>query len=159
MTLSLTRQQALPPDGDAWCTDEEDIVKTHLGHLVFHIDPRNVGFYKNLFGFLGWRSIFDEGSIVGFANGGGCDLWFAGLANGAHNDHDGAGLNHLALITERHADVDTAATHLRDTGVDLLYGTPCNRPKHASSERHLYYSAMFESPDRILLEVVYTGPK
>jgi hypothetical protein len=48
---------------------------------------------------------------------------------------------------------------LGDKGVELVFGTPCNRPDHADSENHLYYSAMFESPDRILLEVVYTGLK
>jgi catechol 2,3-dioxygenase-like lactoylglutathione lyase family enzyme len=134
-------------------------VKTYLGHLVFHIDPENARFYKDLFAFLGWTSVYDEGGVFGIANGGECNLWFEGEANGAQNDHDGAGLNHLALITEQQADVDTAATYLSGKGVELLYGTPCNRPEHADSENHLYYSAMFESPDRILLEVVYTGLK
>jgi len=140
-------------------TGGEQLVKTHLGHLVFFGSPKNVGFYKDLFEFLGWKSIYDEGGIFGTTDGRGCDLWFEGLANGAQNDHDGAGLNHLALITEQQADVDTAATYLSGKGVKLLYGTPCNRPEHAESENHLYYSTMFESPDRILLEVVYTGLK
>jgi hypothetical protein len=68
-------------------------------------------------------------------------------------------LNHLAITTEQQADVDTAATYLRGKGVALLFGTLRNRPKHADSDNHLYYSAMFESPDRILLEVVYSGPQ
>jgi catechol 2,3-dioxygenase-like lactoylglutathione lyase family enzyme len=134
-------------------------VKTRLGHLVFFGDPANVGFYKDLFGFLGWTTIHDEGGIFGTTDGGGCDLWFEGLANGARNDRDGAGLNHLAVIAETPADVDAAAAHLRGRGVELLFGTPCDRPEHAASENDRYYSAMFESPDRILLEVVYTGPK
>ena len=134
-------------------------MKTHLGHLVFHIDPENAGFYKDLFDFLGWTSIYDEEGVFGVTDGGECELWFEGEANGAQNDYDGAGLNHLAIITETQADVDSAATYLTGKGVALLFGTPCNRPDHADSENHLYYSAMFESPDRILLEVVYTGPK
>lgn len=134
-------------------------MKTRLGHLVFFTDQQNVGFYRDLFGFLGWKTIYDEGDIFGATDGGTCDVWFEGLANGANNDHDGAGLNHLAVITETQAEVETAATYLRGKGVELLFGTPCNRPEHASSENDLYYSAMFESPDRILLEVVYTGPK
>ena len=138
---------------------EERLVKTHLGHLVFHIDPENAGFYKDLFAFLGWQSIYDEGGVFGVTNGGECALWFEGEANGAHNDYNGAGLNHLAITTEHQADVDTAATYLRGKGVALLFGTPCDRPEHADSANHLYYSAMFESPDRILLEVVYSGPK
>jgi catechol 2,3-dioxygenase-like lactoylglutathione lyase family enzyme len=140
-------------------TREEELVKTSLGHLVFHIDPKNAGFYKELFDFLGWKSIYDDGGVFGITNGGDSALWFEGEANDAQNDHDGAGLNHLAINSENQADVDTAAAYLRGKGVELLYGTPCNRPEHADSENHLYYSAMFESPDRILLEVVYTGPK
>ena len=134
-------------------------MKTHLGHLVFYTDPKNVGFYKDLFNFLAWKSIYDEGGIFGTTDGGGCDLWFEGEANGAQNDHDGAGLNHLAIVTETQADVDSVATYLGGKGVELLFGTPCNRPEHAESENHLYYSAMFKSPDGILLEVVYNGLK
>ena len=138
---------------------EEALVKTHLGHLVFQIDPQNAGFYKDLFAFLGWTSIYDEGNVFGVTNSGECALWFEGEANGAQNDYNGAGLNHLAITTENQADVDTAVTYLRGKGVALLFGTPCDRPEHTDSENHLYYSAMFESPDRLLLEVVYSGPK
>jgi len=127
--------------------------------LVFHIAPENAGFYKDLFAFLGWQSIYDEEGVFGVTDGGECALWFEGEANGAQNDYDGAGFIHLATITENQADVDSAATYLRGKGVALLFGTPCNRPDHADSENHLYYSAMFASPDRILLEVVYAGPK
>jgi catechol 2,3-dioxygenase-like lactoylglutathione lyase family enzyme len=134
-------------------------VKTHLGHLVFYGDPQNVGFYKDLFEFLEWKTIYDEGGIFGTTDGNACDLWFEGEANGARNDHDGAGLNHLAVITESQEDVDTAVAYLIGKDVAMLFGTPCNRPEHAESENHLYYSAMFESPDRILIEIVYTGPK
>ena len=134
-------------------------MKTHFGHLVLFTDPANVGFYKDLFEFLGWTTAYEEGGIFGTTDGGRCTLWFEGLANGAQNDYEGAGLNHLAVVTETQADVDTAAIYLRGKGVELLFGTPCNRPEHAESEKHLYYSAMFESPDRMLLEVVYTGPK
>jgi catechol 2,3-dioxygenase-like lactoylglutathione lyase family enzyme len=134
-------------------------VKTHLGHLVFHIDPANASFYKDLFAVLGWTSIYDEGGVFGLTDGGACPLWFEGEATAAPNDYDGAGLNHLAIATESPADVDRAASYVRDQGVPLLFGTPCNRPEHAESADHLYYSAMFTSPDRILLEVVYTGPK
>jgi catechol 2,3-dioxygenase-like lactoylglutathione lyase family enzyme len=134
-------------------------MKTHLGHLVFHIAPANAGFYKDLFAFLGWTSIYDEGGAFGVADGGACALWFEGEANGARNDYDGAGLNHLAIAAETQADVDAASTYLRGNGVELLFGTPCDRPEHADSADHRYYSAMFASPDRILLEVVYAGPK
>jgi catechol 2,3-dioxygenase-like lactoylglutathione lyase family enzyme len=135
------------------------VVKTHLGHLVFYTDPTNVGFYKDLFEFLGWKTIYDEGGIFGTSDGGKCDLWFEGEANGAQNDYNGAGLNHTAVITESKVEVDDVARYLDSKDVELLFGTPCNRPEHAESENHLYYSAMFESPDRILFEVVYAGLK
>jgi hypothetical protein len=48
---------------------------------------------------------------------------------------------------------------LRERGVGLLFGTPQHRPEFAQGEDQTYYQVMFESPDRILLEVVYTGPK
>ena len=134
-------------------------MKTHLGHIVFYCDPKNAGFYKDLFEFLGWKTTEDEGGNFGTTDGGQCTLYFDGESNGAENDHDGSGLNHLAVVTANQADVDIAATFLRGKGVELLYGTPCNRPEHADSADHLYYSAMFESPDGILLEVVYTGLK
>jgi hypothetical protein len=40
----------------------------------------------------------------------------------------------------------------------MLFETPRHRPEF-SSEDSTYYQIMFESPDRILLEFVYTGPK
>jgi catechol 2,3-dioxygenase-like lactoylglutathione lyase family enzyme len=134
-------------------------MKTHLGHLVFFGDSKNVGFYKSLFEYLEWKTIYDQGGVFGTTDGGGCDLWFEGESNGVHNDHDGTGMNHLAIVTEKKSDVDTAVVYLRENGVELLFGTPCNRPEHAESENHLYYSAMFESPDQILFEIVYSGPK
>ena len=56
------------------------------------------------------------------------------------------------------ADVDATASYLREQQVEMLFGTPQHRPEF-SSEGNTYYQVMFETPDRILLEVVYTGPK
>src|SRR5262249_47376061 len=103
-------------------------------------------------------SIYDEGGVFGLTNDGECALWFEGEANGAHNDYDGAGLNHLAITTEQQADVDTAATYVRGKGVALLFETPCNRPEHAASDNHLYFPAMSPPPARTLFEVVTAGP-
>ena len=138
---------------------EERLVKTHLGHLVFYGDPKHLGFYRELFEFLGWTTTYDEGGTFGTTDGGQCTLYFEGESNGTQHDHDGTGLNHLAVLTATQDDVDAVATYLREKGVELLYGTPVNRPEHADSANHRYYSVMFESPDRILLEVVYSGLK
>jgi catechol 2,3-dioxygenase-like lactoylglutathione lyase family enzyme len=134
-------------------------MQTYLGHAVFYGDPQHVGFYKDLFAFLGWTTTYDAGGIFGTTDGGRCTLYFEGESNGTPHDHDGTGLNHLAVIAESQADVDATAAYLRDKGVELLYGTPVHRPEHADSEQHLYYSVMFTSPDGVLLEVVYTGLK
>jgi catechol 2,3-dioxygenase-like lactoylglutathione lyase family enzyme len=133
-------------------------LKTQLGHIQFNIDAANLGFYKDLFGFLGWTTLHEGEGYIGIGDGGSCSLWVMGGANGSTYDHDGPGLNHLGISTETQADVDTAVEYLRGKGVELLYGTPCHRPEY-SDETSTYYSAMFESPDKILLEVVYSGPK
>ena len=39
----------------------------------------------------------------------------------------------------------------------MLFETPRYRPDF-SSEPNTYYQIMFESPDRILFEIVYVGP-
>ena len=41
----------------------------------------------------------------------------------------------------------------------LLFETPRHRPDFARSADQTYYQVMFEIPDHILLEVVYTGRK
>ena len=57
------------------------------------------------------------------------------------------------------ADVDETVEFLRNLGVTLLFDTPRHRPEFAGGEDQTYYQVMFETPDRILLEVVYIGPK
>lgn len=134
-------------------------MKSHIGHLQFNIDPVNKDFYRELFGFLGWQTLYDGEGVVGFGNDGPLSLWFADKVSDTVNDHDAPGLNHVGIGVDSPADVDAAVAYLRGKEIELLYGTPCNRPEYTSSEDELYYSAMFETPDTILLEIVYTGPK
>lgn len=68
-------------------------------------------------------------------------------------------MNHIGIGTESQADVDTAADYLTEHGVELLFETPRHRPEFSQSEEHTYYQVMFETPDRILVEIVYIGPK
>jgi len=65
------------------------------------------------------------------------------------NDYDGPGMNHLAI----------GANYLTERRVALLFETPRHRPEFAEGEAQTYYQVMFASLDRIMLEVVYTGPK
>jgi catechol 2,3-dioxygenase-like lactoylglutathione lyase family enzyme len=134
-------------------------MKSYVGHLQFNIRPVNKPFYAGLFQFLGWNTLYEEDTFIGLGNESAASLWFMGTENEFTSDHDGLGLNHLGINVGTKQDVDSTVEYLNGKGVKLLFGTPCNRPEYTSGEDDLYYSAMFESPDRILLEVVYTGPK
>jgi hypothetical protein len=57
------------------------------------------------------------------------------------------------------ADVDQVAAYLGERGVAALFETPRHRPEFSGDASQTYYQVMFETPDRILVEVVYTGPK
>ena len=133
-------------------------MQTRIGHMQFNVRAANVAFYEDLLTFLGWRVLYEGEGMLGVGSADGASLWFAGQVKDVANDYDGPGLNHLAIGTETQADVDTTAAYLRERGVELLFGTPLHRPEF-SGEGRTYYQVMFESPDRILLEVVYTGPK
>ncbi len=41
----------------------------------------------------------------------------------------------------------------------MLFGTPKHRVEFADSPKETYYQIMFESPDKILFEIVYKGEK
>ena len=133
-------------------------MQTHLSHIQFNVRAEHLGFYRDLFGFLGWPTIYDGDGMLGVGSEGSASLWFAGQVKEVANDYDGPGMNHLAIGTATQGDVDRAADYLRERGVAHLFATPRHRPEF-SGEGQTYYQVMFESPDRILLEVVYIGPK
>ena len=132
---------------------------TGLAHIQLNVSAANLAFYKDLFGFLGWQTIAEDDDSLGVSGKHGETLWFIGEVKDVANDYDGPGMNHLGIGAESQADVDTVAAHLTGKGVDLLFETPRHRPDFVESEGETYYQIMFETPDRILLEVVYTGPK
>jgi catechol 2,3-dioxygenase-like lactoylglutathione lyase family enzyme len=132
---------------------------THLAHIQFNIRPEHVPFYRDLMAFIGWQSLFENEGMLGVAGKNGESLWFIGQVKAVSNDYDGPGMNHLAIGAESQADVDAVAAYLKARGVASLFETPRHRPEFAQSEAQTYYQVMFESPDRILLEVVYTGTK
>ena len=132
---------------------------THLNHIQVNVDGGNLGFYRDLMTFLGWKAVYDAEGTLGMSTGKGASLWFIGSTNGASNDYDGPGMNHLGLGAASQADVDAVAAYLAERGVERLFETPRHRPEFAASADDTYYQVMFESPDRILFEVVYTGPK
>ena len=130
-----------------------------LGHLQFNVQAENLPFYRDLVVFLGWNLIGDWPGMVGLGTSDGQSLWFSGDVKAVTNDYDGPGLNHLAFAAASIADVDAAVAYLQAHGVALLFETPRHRPEFARDEQSTYYQVMFETPDRILAEIVYIGPK
>ncbi len=134
-------------------------METQLQHMQFNVRPENLTFYKDLLTYLGWQTLHVDGGMLGVADKNNLSLWFVGYVKEVVNDYDGPGMNHLAIGTATQADVDTAATYLREQGVELLFETPRHRPDFSGGDDQTYYQVMFASPDKILLEIVYTGPK
>jgi catechol 2,3-dioxygenase-like lactoylglutathione lyase family enzyme len=132
--------------------------QSSIGHLQFNVQPENLGYYRDLLTFLGWQTIHEDAGMLGVGGEGGASLWFAGACNEVKNDYDGAGFNHIGMSVPAQADVDATVEYLRNAGVTLLFDTPRHRVEF-SGEDATYYQVMFETPDRILIEVVYQGPK
>ncbi len=133
-------------------------METHFSHIQFNVRPANMGFYKDLMGFLGWQTLHEGDGMLGVIGQAGASLWFVGQVKEVGNDYDGPGMNHIGIGTTTQAEVDAAAEYLRERGVELLFETPRHRAEFAGGKDQTYYQVMFETPDRILVEVVYMGP-
>lgn len=134
-------------------------MNTTIGHMQVNVEAANIPFYKDLLSFLGWSTLHEAEGMIGLGDGQGCSLWFIGYVKpDVTNDYDGPGINHIAFHTKIQAEVDATAEYLRAHQVELLFNTPQHRPEF-SDENNTYYQVMFETPDRLLLEVVYMGPK
>lgn len=133
-------------------------MKSTLGHLVYVIAPQHQKFYRDLFTFLGWQSVYEVPEMLGLSNGS-SSVWFGNATKSSHNDYDAAGLNHLGIHVDSIADVDATVAYLKSQNVKPLFETPRHRPEFSSEADKTYYQVMFESPDRILFEIVYIGPK
>ena len=135
------------------------IVQTQLSHMQVNVDPANLAFYTDLMGYLGWQTLHEDEGMVGLGDANKVSIWFITQVKAVSNDYDGPGLNHLAIGTTTQAEVDLVADYLRQRNVELLFATPRHRPEFAQGADQTYYQIMFESPDRILFEVVYMGAK
>lgn len=133
-------------------------MQTSLAHLQVNIDPANAAFYKDMLGFLGWQTLYEGDGMLGLGAANEASLWFVGGLKDVTNDYDGPGTNHIGIGAQSVADVDAAAAYLKEQGISALFETPRHRPEF-SDENSTYYQVMFESPDRVLFEIVYTGPK
>lgn len=132
--------------------------RSSIGHIQINVDAKNLGFYKKLFSFLGWSILYDDPGTVAVGSEQPSSLWFTGGAMNVMNDYDGPGMNHLGIAVTAQGDVDLVVSYLRQNGVEALFDTPRHRPDFSSGPDRTYYQVMFASPDRILFEVVYTGP-
>ncbi|MCJ7624696.1 MAG: hypothetical protein MUO76_14435 [Anaerolineaceae bacterium] len=135
------------------------MVKSTIGHLQFNIQRENIGFYKELFTFLGWSLWHEDENILGVGNEQGSSLWFVSPAKDAPYDYDGLGMNHLALAVESQDEVDQVVNYLKENDIEALFDTPRHRPEFSGGPEQTYYQVIFVSPDRIQLEAVYTGSK
>ena len=84
-------------------------METSLYHLEIVVAPENLAFYRDLLPFLGWKTLHDSDEVVGYGSSSGASLWFTPRANGAQNDYDGAGMNHLGFGASSQAEVDEVA--------------------------------------------------
>lgn len=109
--------------------------------------------------FMGWKVIFEDKSAVGYKSGSSGDVWFVKTKINKLVDYDAKGVNHISFRVDKITDVDKVKNHLEKNKVKMLFDTPRHRPEFSSSEKETYYQIMFESPDKILFEVVYIGPK
>lgn len=130
-----------------------------IGHIQFNVHDENLPFYRDLLTFLGWGLIGEWPGMIGLGSVEGQSLWFGSQVKAVANDYDGPGMNHLAFTAASIADVDEAVAWLRAHDVAALFDTPRHRPEFARDEQSTYYQVMFETPDRILIEIVYIGPK
>ena len=134
-------------------------MNARLAHMQINIDAANLDFYRDLSSAVGLKTLYEAEGMLGVECSNDSSLWFIGASNGASNDYDGPGTNHIGLGAESQAEVDATAEWLKGKGIPALFETPRHRPDFAMDEKSTYYQVMFESPDKVLFEVVYTGPK
>lgn len=132
---------------------------SHFYHIQLNIDFANLPFYKSLFEFVGWSTIFEAENIIGFKSATNGDIWFSHTPNSSTQNYDALGMNHLALKVSKQTDINDIHDYLTKNKIESRFETPRHRPEFAGDESETYYQVMFESPDKILFEFVYVGKK
>lgn len=133
---------------------------SRLYHLQINVSSAESArsFYRDLFRYLEWRVIHDEGGVTAFSDGS-VNIWLIpteGRFGGRGFHRKGTGLNHLAFRVERREDVDRFRSEfMAPRGMATLYGTPREFPEYAPG----YYAVFFEDADRLKLEVVHVPPR
>ena len=134
-------------------------MKSFLHHLQLNINSENLEFYIKLMEKIGLEVLAQEEGYAGFHLDSRSSIWFMPKTADSSNNYDGVGLNHTSFGANSVVEVDEVVSWLREQNIPLLFGTPRHREDFAMSENETYYQVMFESPDKLLFEVVYTGKK
>lgn len=132
-------------------------MKAQVYHLQINVrDPGiSLPFYRELLGYLEYRTVYQSDTVAGFSAGSGADIWViatdpAHVGQGFHRKR--TGLNHVALRVGQRADVDRFRDEfMTPRRLRALYETPREFPEY----RPGYYAVFFEDPDRLKLEVVH----
>ncbi len=129
-------------------------MSSKLAHMQMNVNRDHLDFYKDLATSVGWTPIHEDDGMLGVAASDGTSIWFVDMVNDVYGDYDGCGLNHIAFGVDSVEDVDKAAAWLTERGIEHLFGTPRHRPEFSADDTNTYYQVMFESPDKLLFEVV-----
>ncbi len=134
-------------------------MKSRVNHIQVNIDSKNLSFYKDLMSELGFTSIMGDENFAGFAGDNGASVWFMPAIKQESFDYDTKGCNHIGFGVDSVSDVDEVVSWLQKKNIPALFETPRHRTDFAGNGDETYYQVMFESPDKILLEVFYYGKK
>lgn len=133
-------------------------MKTTFDHVQINVRPENMAFYREVVDMMDWNVIFEADFGFGCKGESGPSLWFVGAANGANNDYDGAGVNHLGFTVPSIEAVDKVSEMLKQKNISPLFDTPRHHPEF-TRDGQVYYQVMFATPDKLLIEVMYLGQK
>lgn len=135
-----------------------NMIQSTLGHLQVNISVKNIAFYKDFLTVLGWKTLLEEPNMLGIEDKNHASLWFTEPLKQVVNDYDGKGTNHYGFMVPSQKEVDDTVDYLKKNGIPALFETPRHRPEFSGKD-DTYYQVMFETPDKLLFEVVYIGPK
>lgn len=134
-------------------------MNSHFYHIQINIDfEKNNKFYKDLMEFLGWDIIFEKENTIGYKSKTNGDIWFCDSLKKELSDYDNYGLSHIAIRVDKQDDIDRIIEFLKSREIKTLFDTPRHRPEF-TSENETYYQIIFESPDKVQIEIVYIGSK
>jgi len=126
---------------------------TRLSHIEINVSDykKSIRFYDLVLKPLGWERLVCTEDCTAY-----CDGFLKIILSPTHPQHTAAGfhrkrigLNHLALYANSMEEVDVYYKNiLQANGLPSLY-------QNGPDGDEVYYSVLFEDPDRMKLEVVY----